>query len=145
VDWFNASRQRGRRNAVKTEYIDTDEIVGLKCPKTSHRILWNDECIEDVLPGTVASAVITSLAPEECAVESLPLAAAWKSHYQSVSTAGISLGETVSAFPAPGNALKVVSGGMTCGPLTDMTYYIVPDDLPDGCFIRAVGGQRTRN
>ncbi len=122
---------------MKTEYIDTDEIVGLKCPKTGNRILWNDERIEDGLPGTVVSAVITSLAPEECAVENSPLAAAWRSHYQRFNTPRISVDEVVCAFRAPGKALKVVSGGLTCAPVSDVIYYVVPKDLPDGCFIRA--------
>lgn len=118
------------------ERIDPDEIVGLKCPKTGHRILWNDEDIEDVLPGTVVLAVITSLAPEECAIENLPLAAAWKQHYASVRARELSLDEVVEALPAAGKALKVVSGGITCGCVADVTYHIVPEDLPDGCFLR---------
>jgi hypothetical protein len=38
---------------MKIERIDKDEIVGLRCPKTRTSILWDDEDIADVLPGTV--------------------------------------------------------------------------------------------
>jgi hypothetical protein len=71
----------------------------------------------------------------------LPLAAAWKAHFQRVNMPRMSLDETVSASPAPGKAPRVVSGGMTCGPMTDVTYYIVPEDLPEGCFLHAVGDE----
>lgn len=102
---------------MRIERIDTDEIVGLKCLKTGHHILWNDENIADVLPGTVVSAVVSSLCPEECAVENLPQAEAWKQHYADVNIRKMSLDEVVEAFPAAGKALKVVSGGITCGPM----------------------------
>jgi hypothetical protein len=45
--------------------------------------------------------------------------------------------KVVEAFPASGKALKVVSGGMACGWVTDVTNFIVPEELPDKCFIRA--------
>ena len=122
---------------MKIERIDTDEIVGLKCPITGTCILWDDEDIAAVLPGTVVLAVITSLYPEECAVEDMPLAATWKSHYESASTRKTTLDEVVEAFAASGKALKVVSSGIACGTVYDATYYIVPEDLPDECFIHA--------
>jgi len=122
---------------MKIERIDTDEIVGLRCPKTRTSILWDDEDIADVLPGTVVLAVITSLCPEECAVEDMPLAAAWKSHYQSVNAWKLGLEKTVEAFPASGRALEVVYSGIACGPVCDVAYYIVPEELSDGCFIHA--------
>lgn len=95
---------------MRIEQIDTDEIIGLKCPKTESRIYWDDEAIADVLPGTVVSAVVSSRCPEECAVETLPLAAAWKQHYGSVQAMKMSLDEVVEAFLAAGRALKVVHG-----------------------------------
>ena len=55
----------------------------------------------------------------------------------------VGLDEVVDAFPASGKALKVVSGGIACGPVYDVTYYIVPEDLPDECFIRADAAQNT--
>lgn len=122
---------------MKIERIDADEIVGLRCPKTRTCILWDDEDIADVLPGTVVQAVITSLCPEECGVEDMPLAAAWKSHYESANTRKMTLDEVVEAFPASGRALKVISGGMACGPMYDVTYFIVSEELPDECFIHA--------
>jgi hypothetical protein len=122
-------------NAMRIESIDTDEIIGLTCPKTGNRILWGDEDIEDVLRGSVVLAVITSLCPEECAVDWLPLATAWKAHYERSSTPMMTLDEVVEAFPASGKALKVVSSGMACGPVHDVTYFIVREELPDECFI----------
>jgi len=122
---------------MKIEHIDTDEIIGIRCPVTGKRILWDDEYISDVLPGTVVLAVITSLYPEECAVEGLPLAAAWNQHYASADTRKLTLDEIVEAIPASGKALKVVSGGMACGPVCDVTYFIVPEELPEECFIQA--------
>ena len=122
---------------MKIERIDTDEIIGLKCPKTGNRILWDDEDIEDVLPSTIVLAVITSLCPEECALEDMPLAEAWKQHYAKVNTRKMSLDEVLEAFPASGKALKVASSGIACGLAYDVTYFIVPVELPDGCFIRA--------
>ncbi len=121
---------------MKIERIDKDAIVGLRCPKTGTSILWDDEDIADVFPGTVVLAVITSLCPEECAVEGMPLAAAWMSHYESANTRKMTLDEVVEAFPASGKALKVVGGGMACGPANDVAYFIVPEDLPDECLIR---------
>lgn len=122
---------------MRIERIDTDEIVGLKCPKTGNCILWDDEYIADVLPGTVILAVITSLYPEECAVKNMPLAEAWKQYYASANTRKMSLDEVVEAFPASGKALKVVSGGIACGPVCDVTYFMVHEELLDECFIRA--------
>lgn len=121
---------------MKIDRIDSDEIIGLTCPATGKRILWDDEDIAEVLPGTVVLAVITSLYPEECGVDDMPLAEAWKQHYASVNTRKMSLDEVVEGFPASGKALKVVSGGIACGPVCDVTYFIVPEDLPDGYFIR---------
>jgi hypothetical protein len=77
-------------------------------------VLWDDEDIADALPGTVVQAVITSMCPEECAVEGMPLAAAWKSHYTSANTRKMTLDEVVEAFPASGKALKVKGGGIAC-------------------------------
>jgi len=122
---------------MKIELIDTDEIVGLKCPKTGTCILWDDEDISNVLPGTVVLALIVSLCPEECAIEGMPLAAEWKLHYRSVDAWKLGLDEIVEAFPASGKALKVVSGGIANGPVEDVTYFIVPDELLDECFIPA--------
>jgi hypothetical protein len=122
---------------MKIERIDTDEILGLRCPKTGTRILWDDEGIADVLPGTVVLAVITSQTPEECAVEEMPLAEAWKSHYQSVNAWKLGLDKVVEAFPASGKALKVDYSGIACGLVCDAAYYIVPEELPDECFIHA--------
>lgn len=122
---------------MKIETIDTDEIAGLKCPKTGNRILWDDEDIADVLPGTVVLAVITILYPEECGVENMPLAASWNQHYASVNTRKMTLDEVVGAFPASGKALKIANSGMGCGPMYDMTYFIVPEELPDECYIHA--------
>lgn len=124
---------------MKIERVDTDEIIGLTCPKTGNRILWEDENIEDALRGSVVLGIVTSLYPEECGFDWMPIAAAWKAHYRAANTREMSLDEVVEAFSAPGNALKVVSGGMACGPVYDVTYFIVPEDLPSGCFIRAVG------
>ena len=121
---------------MRIERIDKDEIVGLRCPKTGTRILWDDEDIAYVLLGTVVQAVITSMCPEECGVEDLPLAAAWKLHYESANTRKMTLDEVVEAFPASEKALKVVGGGMACGPANDVAYFIVPEDLPDECLIR---------
>lgn len=121
---------------MKVEQIDTDEIVGLTCPKTGNRILWDDDAIEDALRGSVVLGVVTSLYPEECGFEWMPLAAAWKAHYQSADTRKMGLDEAVEGFPAPGKALKVVSGGMACGPVFDATYFLI-EDLPDRCFIHA--------
>ena len=132
VTLSNAKKQE---NVMKIERIDTDEIVGLRCPNTGTQNLWDDEDIADVLPGTVVLAVVTSLCPEECGVEDLPLAASWRSHYASANTRKMTLDEVVEAFPESGKALKVVSGGMACGPVYDVTYFFVPADLPDGCFI----------
>lgn len=122
---------------MKIEPIDTDEIVGLKCPITGTCILWDDEDIADVLPGTVVLAVITSLCPEECGVEDMPLAAEWKLHYASVNAWKLGLDKVVEAFPASGKALKIANSGMACGSVYDVTYYIVPEDIPDDCFIHA--------
>lgn len=122
---------------MKIEQIDTDAIIGLKCPITGTCILWDDEDIAFLLPGTVVLGVITSLYPEECAVEDMPLAEAWKSHYESANTRKMTLDEVVEAFPASGKALKVVSSGIACGLVSDVTYCIVPEELPDGCFIHA--------
>ena len=122
---------------MKIERIDTDEIVGLRCPKTGTSILWDDEGIADVLPSTVVLAVVTSLCPDECAVEGMPLAAAWKSHYESANTRKMTLDEVVEAFPASGKALKIANSGMACGLVYDVTYFIVPEELPDECFIHA--------
>jgi len=122
---------------MRIEQIDTDEIVGLRCPTTGTSILWDDEDIADVLPGTVVLAVITSLCPEECGVEDMPLAEAWKSHYESANTRKMTLDEVVEAFPASGKALKVKGGGIACCPVYDVTYFVVPIDLPDGCLIHA--------
>ena len=121
---------------MKIERIDADEIVGLRCPKTGTCILWNDEDIADVLPGTVVLAVVSSLCPDVCGVEGMPLAEAWKTHYESVNAWKLGLNKIVESFPASGKALKVVSGGIGCGPVCDVTYFIVPEELPDGCFIR---------
>jgi hypothetical protein len=128
---------RRTEDAMKIEQIDTDEIVGLKCPITGTCILWDDEDIAAVLPGTVVLAVITSLYPEECAVEDMPLAAAWKSHYRSANTRKMTLDEVVAAFAASGKALKVVSSGIACGLMYDVTFFIVPEELPDDCFVHA--------
>jgi hypothetical protein len=130
-------------NAMRIERIDTDEIVGLNCPATGNRILWADEDIEDVLPGTVVLAVLTNLCPDECAVDGLPLAAAWNQHYASVDTRKLTLDEIVEAFPASGKALKVCGGGMACSPVFDVTYFIVPEELPVGCFIHADAAHNT--
>ena len=122
---------------MRIERIDTNEIIGLTCPKTGNRILWDDEDISCVLPGAVVFAVVCSLCPEDCGVGRLPLSEAWRSHYASANTRKMTLDEVVEAFPAPGKALKVVSGGMACAWVTDVSYYNVPVDLPDGCFIHA--------
>jgi hypothetical protein len=122
---------------MKIERIDKDEIVGLRCPKTGSRILWDDEDIADVLPGTAVLAVITSQTPEECAVEGMRLAEVWKAHYASVNTGKMCLDEVVEAFPASGKALEVAYGGTACGSVCDSVYYVVPEDLPDECFIHA--------
>ena len=127
---------------MKIERIDTDEIVGFICPATGNRILWDDEGIEDCLRGSVVSAIITSLCPEECGFDWMPMAAAWNEHYASADTRKLTLDEVVEVFPASGKALKIVSIGMTCGPVHDVTYFIVPEDLPDSCFIRV--GLRVR-
>jgi len=116
---------------MKIETIDTDKIVGLRCPKTGTCILWDDEDIADVLPGTIVLAVITSLCPEECGVEGMPLAEAWKTHYESVNTSKMSLDEVVEAFPASGKALKVINSGIACGPVYNMTYFIISEDLSE--------------
>jgi hypothetical protein len=99
--------------------------------------LWDDNGIADVLPGTVVLAVITGQAPEECAVEGMPLAAAWKSHYQGVDAWKLGLDKVVETFPASGMALKIDFSGITCGSVCDVAYYIVPDELSDECFIHA--------
>lgn len=122
---------------MRIERIDADEIVGFICPATGNRILWDDENIEDSLRGSVVFAIITSLFPEECGFGWMPLAAEWNQHYASADTRTLTLDEIVEAFPAPGKALKVVSGGMACGPVQDATFFIVPLNLPYGCFIRA--------
>ena len=122
---------------MKIERIDTDEIVGLRCPKTGTSILWDDEDIADVLPGTIVLAVITSLCPEECGVEDMPLAAAWKWHYASVNAWKLGLDKVVEAFPASGKALKIANSGIACGLVCDVTYFIVPEELPYGCLIQA--------
>jgi hypothetical protein len=122
---------------MKIERIDKDEIVGLRCPKTGTCILWADEDIADVIPGTVVLAVITSQAPEECAVEGMPLAEAWKVHYASVNTNRMTLDEVVEAFPASAKALKVDYNGIACGSVCDVVYYIVPEDLPEDCLTHA--------
>ena len=122
---------------MRIETIDTEKIIGLTCPKTGNRILWSDENVEDVLPGTVVSAVITSLMPEECGFDWMPMAAVWRLHFVGADTRKLSLDEVVEAFPASGKALKVVSGGMACGWVRDVTYYIVPEDLPESCFLHA--------
>lgn len=44
-------------------------------------------------------------------------------------------------FPASGKALKVVSGGIACGPVLDVTYFIVPEELPFDSFIHEDGGE----
>lgn len=124
-------------DSMKVERIDTDEIVGLTCPKTGNRILWADDDIEDALRGSIVLGIVTSLYPEECGFNWMPLAAAWKAHYAVADTRKMSLDEVVEAFPAPGKALKVLSSGIACGPVYHVTYFIVPEDLPDGCFIRA--------
>lgn len=126
---------------MKVERIDTDEIIGLTCPATGNRILWEDENIEDALRGSVVLGVVTSLYPEECGFPWMPLAAAWRSHYADVNTRKMTLDEVVEAFPAPGKALKVVSGGIACGPVYDVSYYLVGKDLPTGCFISADDGE----
>ncbi len=122
---------------MKIEQIDKDEIVGLRCPETGTRILWDDEDIADVLSGTVVLAVITSQTPEECAVEGMPLAEVWKAHYASVNTGKMCLDEVVEAFPASGKALEVDYCGIACGSVCDVVYYIVPEELSDECFIYA--------
>jgi hypothetical protein len=126
-----------KEDVMRIERVDTDEIIGLTCPKTGNRILWNDDDIEDALRGSIVRAVVTGLYPEECAIEDMPLASAWKLHYASVNTRKMSLDEVVEAFPASGRALKVVSGGIACGPVRDATFFIVPPDLSSKCFIRA--------
>lgn len=131
-------------NPMKIERIDTDEIVGLTCPKTGNRILWDDEDIEDALRGSVVLGVVTSLYPEECGFDWMPLAAEWKKHYTSSNTRKMNLDEVTEAFPGEGKALKVVSGGIACGPAYDVTYFIVPEDLSDGCFIHARSRRRAR-
>lgn len=133
-------RSRSKEDVLRIERIDKDDIVGLRCPKTGTRILWDDEDIAYVLPGTVVQAVITSMCPEECAVNDMPLAEAWRSHYASANTRKMTLDEVVEAFPASGKALKVAGGGIACGPVYDVTYFVVPADLPDGCFIRIDDG-----
>ena len=122
---------------MKIERINSDEIIGIICPKTGNRILWDDEYISDVLSGSVVSAVVCSLCPEDCGVGNLPLSDAWKAHYASVNTRKMTLDEVVESFSVKGKALKVISGGIACGPVYDVTYFIVPQDLPDGCFICA--------
>lgn len=128
---------------MKIERIDTNEIVGLTCPKTGKRVIWTDEDIEDALRGTVVLGVVTSLYPEECGFDWMPLASAWKAHYQSANTRKMSLDEVVESFPAPGKALKVVSGGIACGPVYDVTYLVVPENLPDGCLIHVGSDEET--
>ena len=122
---------------MKIEQIDKDEIVGLRCPKTGTSILWDDESIADVLPGTVVLAVITSHTPEECAVEGMPLAEAWKSHYQSANALKLGLDRTVELFSASGRALEVDYSGIACGSVCNVVYYIVPEELTDEYFIHA--------
>ena len=122
---------------MQIKKIDADEIIGLTCPKTGNRVLWNDDDIEDELRGSVVSAIVTSLAPEECEFDWMPLAAAWKAHYQTVNVSKMSLNQMVESFPAPGKALKVASSGIACGLVYDVTYFIVPEELSDRWFIRA--------
>lgn len=121
---------------MRIEQIDTDGIIGLTCPKTGNGILWGDEDIEDVLRGSVVSAIITSLYPEECGFGWMPMAAAWNQHYASADTRNLTLDEIVEAFPASGRALKVVGGGVACGPVHYVTFFFVPEELPDECLIR---------
>jgi hypothetical protein len=128
---------RSKEDAMKIERIDADEIVGLRCPKTGNCIRWDDEDIADILPGTVVLAVVSSLCPDVCSVEGMPLAEAWKLHYASVNAWKLGLDGVVEAFPASGKALKIANSGMACGPVYDVTYYIVPEDIPDDCFIHA--------
>lgn len=122
---------------MKIELIDTDEIIGLICSVTGNRILWDDESIEDALCGSVVSAIITSLYPEECGFAWMPLAASWNRHYASANTRKMTLDEVVEAFPASGKALKVIGGGMACGWITNATYFIVPEEFPDEWLIHA--------
>ncbi|HWA95087.1 MAG TPA: hypothetical protein VG844_10850 [Terracidiphilus sp.] len=126
---------------MKIETIDTDEIIGLICPITGNRILWEDDDIEDVLRGSVVLGIVTSLSPEECGFPWMPLADAWNSHYQRVSAKKMSLDEVVEAFPASSVALRVVSGGIACGPVYDVSYFFVPGFLPEHCYIRADGNE----
>ena len=121
---------------MRIERIDTDEIIGLTCPVTGNRILWDDENIEDALRGSVVSAIIASVCPEECGFDWMPMAAAWNEHYASTDARKLTLDEVVEAFPAKEKALKVVSGGIACGPVCDVTYFVVPYDLSEECFIR---------
>lgn len=122
---------------MRIDVIDTDDIIGITCPATGNRILWDDEDIEDSLRGSVVSAVISSLYPEECAFGWMRLAAEWNQHYASADTRKLTLDEIVESLPASGKALKIISRGMACGPLHDVTYFIVPDNFPDRCFLHS--------
>lgn len=124
-------------NAMIIVRIDEEEIIGLKCPKTGACIYWDDEDIIDVLPGTVVAAVVSSLCPEECAFAGMPLGEAWKLHYRNVKVRKLGLDEIILAFPASGKALKIVHSGISCGPVHDVAYYLVPATLEEECFIRA--------
>ena len=67
----------------------------------------------------------------------MPLAEAWKSNHASVDAWKLGLDGVIEAFPVSGKALKVVYGGITCGLVHDVVYYIVPEDLSEDCLIHA--------
>ena len=73
---------------------------------------------------------------KKCAIYAR-VAAEWNQHYASADTRKLTLDELVEAFPVSEKALKIVGGGMACCPVFNVTYFFVPEELPDGCFIHA--------
>ena len=108
--------------------FDSDNNLGVRCPTSGIKIDFQDEDITDYIEDTFVVGVLLSIQPEECAIGG-ELNEEWMRFYAENSDE-VDLEEMISNFPGPYEAIEVNSQGMSCGPVHDTAYYIVPKGGP---------------
>lgn len=107
--------------------FDSSRHSGIRCPESGLEIDFEDENITDYIGDTFVMAVLLRECPEECAIGG-PLDEAWQAFYRAHEDEHPGLEELIEAFPGPYKALEVSRGGMACGPISEVVYYVVPKD-----------------
>ena len=103
--------------------FNIDLYSGVRCPDSNIEIHFQDENITDYLDKTFVLAVIASVCPEACAIGG-SLNDAWVKFYEEHDDE--SLEDKIKAFPGPYQAIEVSRNGMACGPVGEITYFVLP-------------------